>query len=254
MSLTHEELLKESRAKIFNAHWGSGANMLVPVLVLALTFYAGQWQREQDDERRATEQRIAQADRDAATKRECLGEVRETARMLTQTASNTAAYDTAVIAVTDSLNRICGPVGVTLPAPFLAALKSASQDLSVTQATRSAAAQVLREVVAIQTAVQPHVYLHIGAEDQRAAAEALGAKLATYQLLSGNISAPGVEKVAKLPKTSELRYVNAADAAEAQQLAGLLGRLGAPVVVKKIKGAAAPHSFEVWLQRTWSQP
>lgn len=253
MTLSVPELQAESKAKIFNAYYGSLSSFLIPLLVVLISISAALFQRAQDKAARQNDRDIAAAQQAAETKRKCLDELRDTAGMLTNNAgARAAAYDAAIIAVAEGLNSVCGPVGVGLPAPLLASLKSVSADAEAAPATRTAAKEVIAEAAALRSAASPRVFFHIGAEDQRPAARTLELKLEALRVAGSPIIVPGIEKVANVPRQSELRYANAADAEQAQQLAALLGALGVFVQVKRIEATnVAPHSFEVWLKRDW---
>lgn len=100
------------------------------------------------------------------------------------------------------------------------------------------------------------VYLHIGVESDRAAAQALG-----KTLCAAGYSVPGIEKVAT-PGSSQLRYYYPEQVAEAEHIATLFkadappARWWAPPAVRQLGGIdnLDRHTAEIWLPQSTSSP
>lgn len=252
MALTEDELRRESKAKIFNSYYGSAANFLVPILVVAVTVAAGVFQHARDEESRKIDRQIADSNNVAVTRRACVDEMRETAKMLIDDPGDRrAAYDGAIVAIAQTLTDVCGQVGVTMPATILAAVKDAGAN-SKTPAVQKAAAQVVAQVAANQTL---RVFFQISRANQKSAARILELALERAPVGSATVVVPGIETVKSSPRRTELRYANPQDEAYAQRLAQVIGGLmGQPVALSKIEYQGVPvRTFELWLDPDWAK-
>lgn len=100
------------------------------------------------------------------------------------------------------------------------------------------------------------VYLHIGAESDRAAAQALGKALCT-----AGYSVPGIEKVAA-PSSGQLRYYYPEQVSEAEHIATLFkvdappALWWAPPAVRQLGGIdnLDRHTAEIWLPQSTPTP
>jgi hypothetical protein len=243
-ALTPAELRRESRAKVFNSYFGSLSNFLVPVTVVALTAFVGWSQRTQDARTRDNELTISRQSEREGTRRECLSQMRETAKMWTQDAGERrAAYEKMVLSVAGSLNEVCGPVGISLPSVLLEEAQRTQADPTASPAAKETASRLISS--------QPlRLFMQIGRESDRARARVLERMLEQSRVDEAPIVVPGIELVTATPRVHELRYANRSEAETAEKLAQQVSALlnGERVVPKPIAARnVAPRTFELWL-------
>lgn len=97
-------------------------------------------------------------------------------------------------------------------------------------------------------AIKPRVYVHIRTEAQREPALKLVAALGTRV----NVDVPGIERLDRGPKTTELRYFRKADELEAGQIAQAITALDTPAAAIYVPGYEAStgirqRHYELWI-------
>lgn len=100
------------------------------------------------------------------------------------------------------------------------------------------------EAVAALASIPARVFIHVGTENQRVAATALGETLKRQ-----GFAVQGVEKVAAVPSATSVRYFNEEDRAAADAIATTLKQNGAAdaVAQRVTRYKVRPGSLEVWL-------
>jgi hypothetical protein len=107
---------------------------------------------------------------------------------------------------------------------------------------------VINQSLASPSMIKPRVYFHIRTEAQRAQAvsliKGLGARADVY--------VPGIERLDRGPKTTELRFFRKAEEQEARQIAEAITTLGTPAAATYVQGyegstTIRQRHYELWI-------
>lgn len=96
-------------------------------------------------------------------------------------------------------------------------------------------------------ASKARVYMHIGEESQRGAAEQTA-----MNLRSDDVAVPGIELRPNSPRKTEVRYFKSAEHSEAEELANIIRKIWPDASAKYIAGyesstAIRPRHYELWI-------
>lgn len=100
------------------------------------------------------------------------------------------------------------------------------------------------------TPSKARIYMHIGSDEQRLAAEQTAATLR-----SDSVAVPGIELRPNSPRRTEVRYFRSTEQAEAEGLTAIIRSIWPDAVIKYIPGheastAIRPRHYELWISAT----
>ncbi|NHN77865.1 hypothetical protein HA520_11325 [Azotobacter chroococcum] len=130
-------------------------------------------------------------------------------------------------------------------------VKSPSLDAMVRDELQRRIAELERQLspkpATIVTPLQARVYMHIGSDGQRSAAEQTASALR-----ADSISVPGIELRPNSPQRTELRYFRIAERAEAEGLTATVRGVWPDAAAKYVPGyeastAIRPRHYELWI-------